>query len=163
MAGTVRLFSHVEIDFTGDPMITLVFSRRRTIASFLIRAFTGSRWSHVGILTREGTVIDSTAKHGVTERILHAHLKGASAHAVVQFLQVDDAGVVAAARSKLGKSYDYAALVGIFFRARWEHKDKWFCSEFVAWAINTGNAPLFRFREIRGVTPHHLWMLAPYE
>lgn len=137
-------------------MIRLIFSRKRQIGSFLIRVFTGSRWSHVGILTPWGTVIDATLKHGVAETSLDKHLEGISEHRLVEYVDADPLGVVTAARTQIGKKYDWLAIVAFYFRARWDSEDSWFCSEFVAWAINMGWRRIFDTKEASRITPQDL-------
>ena len=144
-------------------MVKLVFVRRSSVGSFAIRAFTASRWSHVALLTGEGTVIDATARHGVAERSWDDFIKGASAFefADVAADAARHTAVVEAARPQIGKKYDFLALLGIWFRSGWEEESKWFCSELVAWSLNTGLRPIFRTRDVRGVWPQHIWMLLP--
>lgn len=137
-------------------MLQLVLTRSKTVTSFGIRVFTGSLWSHVGILTPEGTVLESQAPHGVREVPLATVLSRASEHLVLDYADIDAGPVIAAARSQLGKSYDYLAIVAFYFRARWDDDSSWFCSEYVAWSINTGWHPVFRTREVSRVTPQDL-------
>lgn len=64
----------------------------------------------------------------------------------------DAAAVVAAARSQVGKPYDWLGVAGIGFRRRWQDEDAWFCSELVAWAFAEAGTPLFR---------EHAWRITP--
>ncbi|WP_296574126.1 hypothetical protein [Zoogloea sp.] len=85
-------------------------------------------------------------------------------HARIEFIDVpmpDEDAALSAARSQVGKGYDWRALLGIVLRARrLAEKDRWFCSELVAWVAEQGGRPLFRGEVLRRVTPQHLWMLA---
>lgn len=49
--------------------VTLIFTRSGKVGSRLLRLILGSRWSHCGIVTQDGTVIEAQVK-GVIERPL---------------------------------------------------------------------------------------------
>lgn len=124
-----------------------------------IRAVTWSRYSHVALIDGEDAIeavwpcvrvtplVDLLASHPV--------------HAVVEFATGNDAAIIAAARSQIGKPYDLTALVGLLSHRDWQDEDRWFCSELVAWAFAQGGHPLFRAEALHRVTPQHLWMLQP--
>lgn len=142
-------------------MIRIVFTRERSLGSLAIRLFTASRWSHVALVTGDGTVIDATAKHGVAERGWQDFLEKASAYEVVTLAVAKPDDVVSFARTQIGKRYDYLALLGFYFRSGWQNPNRWFCSELVAWSINRGYKPSFREKHVGRITPQHLWLLAP--
>ena len=83
-----------------------------------------------------------------------------SAHCIVEMACQDDAAVLAAVRSQVGKPYDLTALFGLLTHRDWQEPDAWFCSELVAWAFSQGGSPLFRPEALHRVTPQHLWMIA---
>ena len=101
---------------------------------------------------------------GVSLTPLRKRLEVSSMVAVVDFPCADPAAVIAAARSQLGKGYDYFGLLGILARQRnWQSTEDWFCSELVAWAFAEAGYPLFRVELGSRIVPQHLWMLhAPY-
>lgn len=140
-------------------MIQLLFTRKRTLSSFVIRAFCGSRWSHVALIDGEH-VIEATGRHGVRRVRLDKALHGTSHHEIVDFLHSEGREVILAARSQVGKPYDFAAIFGLWLRSGWQETDKWFCSELVAWCLDQGGHPIFRARDLPRVTQQHLWMLA---
>jgi len=75
----------------------------------------------------------------------------------------NDAEIIKAARSQVGKPYDIGAIFGFVARRNWEKTDKWFCSELVAWAFSQANEPLFRPGTFSRVTPQHIWMISNKE
>lgn len=140
--------------------IRVLFSRRALPGSLLIRTFTWSAWSHVEILDGDD-LIGADMWHGVSVTKLAKRLEKSSRVAIVEFPCDDPASVIAAARSEMGRSYDFLGLLGIVTHQRdWQSRENWFCSELVAWAFAAGGSPLFRSELVSRVTPQHLWMLA---
>jgi hypothetical protein len=140
--------------------IRVLFSRRAQPVSLLIRTFTWSAWSHVEILDGE-ELIGADMLNGVCVTKLAHRLEIASHAAIVEFPCEDPAAVIAAARSEIGRGYDFLGLLGLVtHRRNWQSKDNWFCSELVAWAFAAGGSPLFRADLVNRVTPQHLWMIA---
>lgn len=143
--------------------VRVLFSRRRLPGSLAIRLVTWSQWSHVEIIDGD-QVIGANMVGGVSLTPLRKRLEVSSLVAVVDFPCADPAAVIAAARSQLGKGYDYFGLLGILARQRnWQSTEDWFCSELVAWAFAEAGYPLFRVELGSRIVPQHLWMLhAPY-
>jgi uncharacterized protein YycO len=69
---------------------------------------------------------------------------------------LDMEAAVSAARTQLGKPYDWGAIVGIALHRDWRAPDKWFCSELVAWACEQAGTKLLRFDNLDRVTPGQL-------
>ena len=93
-------------------MLKLIFLSQPTIGSKLIRLFTWSRFSHVGMVTPERTVIEAVPFYGVREIALEERLKGAI-EVDYRFVEVDDPlGAIERARSQVGRSYDWRGLFG---------------------------------------------------
>lgn len=141
--------------------VRLIFTKQPTVTSTLIRYMTWSRWSHVGILTAENTIVESMIGAGVREISLDGSHVHRGAYEVVSHPCPDPTAVAEAARAHIGKPYDLAAIVGFLGRSSWQKGDAWFCSELVAKAFGDAGYPLFRSDRIHRVTPEHLWMLAP--
>lgn len=143
--------------------VRVLFSRRRLPGSLAIRLVTWSQWSHVEIIDGD-QVIGANMVGGVSLTPLRERLEVSSRVALVDFPCADPAAVIAAARSQLGKGYDYLGLLGILARQRnWQSTEDWFCSELVAWAFAEAGYPLFRVELGSRIVPQHLWMLhAPY-
>lgn len=140
--------------------IRLIFTRQRTVASALIRAFTWSAWSHVAIVVGD-RVIESALGEGVREVSLATLKRTASRFEFLDIPCAQADQVVAAAHTQLGKPYDLSAILGLLSRSDWQVDDAWFCSELIAWAFAQAGVPLFRDDHLHRITPEHLWMLAP--
>lgn len=135
--------------------VQVVFSRNHTPGSILLRGFLWSPWSHCALVDGD-TVIEAAAFHGVRERPLRDFMADATKAAMLE-LPGDAGAIIAAARSQIGKPYDWQGVAGIGFRRRWQDDDAWFCSELVAWAFEVGGHPLFRSKPWR-VTPRDLYL-----
>jgi len=148
--------------------VRVLFTRRHHPGSVAIRAFTWSAWSHVDLIDDSCSVpvlIGAIALQGVVQESLEQRLAKASRAALVEFPVSNAAAVIAAARSQLGKPYDWAGIAGLVTRNRdWHNDEDWFCSELVAWAFTQGGSALFRQDLVGRINPQHLWMLAhPYQ
>jgi uncharacterized protein YycO len=136
-------------------MIQLLFSRTHSIPSAAVRLITASPWSHVDIVTREGTLIGALAHGGVREYSLLRRLDESSEFQV-RIIGGDWDKAVAYARSQIGKGYDWRGLLGIELGRHWQDDDKWFCSELAARAaIVAGNTTIKQ--DVYRVTPGSLY------
>lgn len=142
------------------PTVALLFSTTNSPFSWLIRLLTWSRWSHVSIIDGD-EIIQAHALQGVVAASYQEAIEAASACEMVRIPCPDPGRVIAAARSQIGKGYDWAALFGFLFRRDWQDDAKWFCSELVAWSFQQAGCLLFRPDRIRRVTPEHIFMLPP--
>lgn len=134
--------------------VQVVFTRSHAIGSLLLRTALWSPWSHCAIVDGE-EVIEAAAFGGVRVRPLADMLAHATKTAILT-LPGDPQAVIAAARSQIGKPYDWSGVLGFGFRRRWQDDDAWFCSELVAWAFEVAGAPLFRTGYWR-VTPQTIY------
>lgn len=139
--------------------VKVIFSRNYLPGSLLIRAFTWSRWSHCAIIDGDD-VIESKIPQGVIRRPLREFIKNCSEYKIVTFQVESRDAVIKAANSQLGKPYDYFAVIGMVFRRDWQDKNRWFCSEFVVYALSEGGYTVFRKERLSRVTPEHLWMVS---
>lgn len=130
--------------------VQVLFTRSHALGSVLLRTALWSPWSHCAIVDGE-EVIEAAAFGGVRVRPLADMLADATKMAILT-LPGDPQAVIAAARSQIGKPYDWAGVLGFGFRRRWQDDDAWFCSELVAWAFAEAGAPLFR---------EHAWRITP--
>lgn len=137
-------------------MIRLVFTRNHSLASLGLRVALWSPWSHCAIVDGN-TIIEASALKGVRERALGAFLADASEHEFVDVPATDPRAIIAAARSQIGKPYDWWGVFGIGFRRRWQDTDRWFCSELIAWAFERAGEPLFRVQTWR-ITPRDVYL-----
>lgn len=136
--------------------VRLLFTRRRSLGSVFLRTALWSAWSHVAIIDGD-EVIEAVMGTGVRSHPLSASIADASEWEVVEVpCRVPDA-VIAAARSQIGKPYDYRGVLGIGARRRWQDDGSWFCSELVAHAFEAAGEPLVRVQAWR-ITPRDLYL-----
>jgi uncharacterized protein YycO len=140
--------------------VRVIFSRRRNLGSVALRTVMWSPWSHCGVIDGD-FVIQAVANPFGKSEVIYTHLehfKAESARwAIVEF-EADERRTCEAARSQIGKPYDWLGVAGIGFHRDWSDDTSWFCSELVAWALEQGGCDLFRIGAKR-ITPQHLWML----
>lgn len=111
----------------------VIFGRSNHWISRLVRWRTRSKWSHVGIIVG-GHVLEARGPIGVQLTPLSQF---ESRYTVTERRCLP--GSEEKAKSKLGAKFDMWGLWGIFFKKHLHHKDKWFCSELVAYASNAVN------------------------
>lgn len=142
-------------------MVRLIFTRKNTIGSWLIRIFTWSKWSHVGFICRDRTVIEAVGFHGVRRVSMAESVKGATKYAIVDFKNIDSIPIENILVTKLGNKYDYLGAIGMGLHKKWENKNKWVCSELINWGFNENKTPLFRADEEFKITQQNIWVLQP--
>lgn len=130
--------------------VQVLFTRSHALGSVLLRTALWSPWSHCALVDGD-TVIEAAAFDGVRASPL-ADLLAHATKAAMIVLPGEPEKVIAAARSQIGKPYDWAGVLGFGFRRRWQDDDAWFCSELVAWAFAEAGTPLFR---------EHAWRITP--
>ncbi|HZH44263.1 MAG TPA: YiiX/YebB-like N1pC/P60 family cysteine hydrolase [Lysobacter sp.] len=138
------------------PAVDVVFTRRHAPGSILLRTFLWSEWSHVALIDGD-EIVEAAAGQGVRVRPLADLLAEASEYEVIAVPARSPRAVLAAARSQVGKPYDWRGVLGIGARRRWQDTDAWFCSELVAWAFARGGSPLVRVDAWR-ITPRDLYI-----
>ncbi|WP_372941439.1 hypothetical protein [Shewanella sp.] len=126
----------------------VIFCRNNRPLSFLIRAFTFSRWSHCGVVI-DDHVIHATALNGVVIQPLIEVKQDYPSHEVCQL-----PGNAELALPLVGRKYDWGGVFGVRWGG-WGDPDKWFCSELVAYCTC-----LFRENRVSRVTPEHCYMLS---
>lgn len=137
--------------------IPILFSRSHSVGSFLIRHWQHSPWSHVAIVDGDRT-IEATLSHGVHSRLLVDAREAASESDMLEIPCGDRALTLAAARSQIGKKYDWRAPIGVGLRSDWHSTDRWDCVELIAWAFAQGGRPLFRGDRHHRLKPHDLYL-----
>lgn len=142
--------------------VQLAFSRRHHVGSLALRAFLWSKWSHC-VIVDDDVVIEANATDGVVERPYLEFAKNTSKIELIKVPVPSEAvkeAVLAAARSQVGKEYDWIGLLGLGLRnERLSSRRRWFCSELIAWAFDQAGYPLLRIKPWR-VSPQHLYI--PY-
>lgn len=122
----------------------LLFARSHWPGSYLIRWLTFSQWSHVAVISPDGTeAIEATwprVRRTTPAAIIAAH----SAHEWRQIDVPDEAAAWAFAEAQIGKLYDLGGIVALPFQRRdWQSAWRWFCSELAAGVIHAGGLALF--------------------
>jgi uncharacterized protein YycO len=139
----------------------LLFCTNDLPAAVAIRVFTWSDWSHVAIIDGDFLVEAVWPKVRVSK--LEEAKNKYKSWVIAEVKTRNDAEIIKAVRSQVGKPYDIGAIFGFVARRNWEKTDKWFCSELVAWAFSQANEPLFRPGTFSRVTPQHIWMISNRE
>lgn len=116
---------------TNMNTMTVVFGRSSMIGSVLIRLFTWSRWSHVGIVDGD-MVIEAVGFKGVIITPLSEFKARYSSTELASFPCKDNTLALTLAYREVGKGYDWGAIIGHIIRRRYDNPDKWVCSELVA-------------------------------
>lgn len=142
--------------------ITVIYARSHSLGGLLIRARDPfGRWSHAGLVTERGTVIEALAFKGVVESSLidfsQRYPKPSQRSAVdIECPRPDLA--IAWARGQVGKGYDYRGVIGLAFREQWDKRDSWHCTELIEQALSIGGRQ--RFRDVASIiTPNLSYMV----
>lgn len=138
------------------------FSAQRLIGSAAIRYFTWSPYSHVDFVLPNGMLLGARAARGVA---LYSpaewQASRVATYSVATNIRQQEA-ILRAARSQIGKPYDWGGVLGIALRSRrWQADDSWFCSELVTWAFEQAGVPLLRTTDAWRITPRDL-LLSPH-
>lgn len=138
--------------------VTVVFSQSLNIGSWMIRKFTQSDWSHCGLLTEEGEVLEATADHGV---VATPYEKFKEKHNLIISITIETehaAKIYELFKSQLGKRYDYTAIFSIVIGRDWQEMDAWFCSEIVAFVFYMVKFLIGEeYRKLRRITPQQIF------
>jgi ribosomal protein L15E len=132
--------------------VKVIYGRNNLPFSLLIRLFTWSRWSHCGIVV-DDVVIESTFSKGVTRTKLEEFI---ARYKSTELCEIPHSkGWLERANNQVGKKYDKLAVIGVFFRGGWDKKNKWFCSELVAYASG-----IYRHDRVNRVTPEDIYKIS---
>ncbi len=143
----------------------LLFSTsKRSVASFAVRYFTNSQYSHVEKVHEGGDLIGADGYNGVNiVKIEHRMEKGTGFLLCEQELTPGEELVFANfMQGKLGKKYDWGAIISFPFRGDWQSDNRWVCSEIIAAAGAKCKNPLLSFNHFNPsrITPRDL-LLSP--
>lgn len=139
--------------------IKLVFSKNNNPGALVVRFGTWSKWSHVGIVIDDTTVIDSRPFHGVQERPLVDFLDKAAEYEFKQVEVESAANGIAWARTQIGKPYDWGGVISFAAHRDWSEEDCWYCSELAEGTIQAAGRTRFIENSIRRVSPQMAWMV----
>lgn len=134
--------------------VSVIYGRNNLPFSWLIRAFTWSRWSHCGLITEDGkSVIESVCGKGVVVTPLREFKRRYSKWQIAYVPVQSKRTTYALARAEIGKPYDIKAVFAIALRRDWECPDSWFCSELLAHCFRG----LYRRDSVSRITPECIW------
>ena len=127
-------------------------------SSRLIAWFTQGKYSHVEFITPHGKALGARLKGGVQARDFH-YIGNRKSR--LFRIEVSDNLLYQYANSQRGKPYDWLAIVGFIFGRDWQNQRRWFCSEYVTWAILRSGVELLRVDDVAKITPDDV-ALSPY-
>ena len=134
--------------------IPVIFGKANAISSYAIRAFTWSRWSHVGIIDGD-YVVEALAGQGVVRTPLAEFKARYDKWEIAQAPVADLDIAYKRLREQIGKKYDYLAIVGIILRQRWDNTEAWICSELYAHISD-----IVRHDRVSRFTPECVWRIS---
>jgi len=120
---------------------------------------TWSDWSHVAIL--EGEKVVEAVWPKVRETTLAALVAKHETCLIVDFpTPGKDAEIMALALTQVGKAYDLAGVLGLWWHRNWQEDDAWWCSELPEWCCQKVGIKHFRASAVKRITPQHWWMIS---
>ena len=135
--------------------IILRFTKQDTISSKLVSFWTGGWPSHVEFVLDIDKYLGSDIDTGVAivdNEYYNQFNLVKEEYYKIEVTETQHDTILIFLKSQLGKKYDIIALIGNMFRRNWQQTDKWFCSELVAAAFESGNIPIINYKTNR-VTP----------
>lgn len=146
--------------------VSVLFTKQRSLGSYIIRLVTWSNYSHVEILLpdmnlKDDFLFSSTAKDGVGYTRLSERLHKSS-KAVIMEIDSDNFNfplLLKFIESNMWKKYDWLGVIGIGLKRDWQSNNRWFCSEIVASALKYAGVQLFDSGFYGRITPQDLYKL----
>jgi len=128
----------------------VIFARNNAnFISKIIRLYTWSEWSHVGVIDGD-YVIEAIGGKGVEKTLIKAFKKR---YDITKIRRIP--GDIEIARNLIGKQFDQKGLWGGLLHMSVQDPDKWFCSELVAHASYA-----FDSKYAHKVSPENLYWLS---
>lgn len=134
----------------------LIFGAAPTLGSWLIRFFTFSRWSHVGVVYGYEVI---EAHFPRVRSVPLSEFKASYPRNEFAELACDNEHIAEAwVRSRIGNLYDLGGLIAIpFLRGDWQSNSRDFCSELPITAAAMAGTEYVR--DVHRVTPEMLYEL----
>jgi hypothetical protein len=157
--------SHLTV--SGQTSVAVQFVTERSFGSGLIRWFSHSPFSHVDLVLPSGSMLGARLDGGVAIRPA-----GYEKWSVIKRVRIATRhadAIYNAALKHEDKPYDTMAIAAfaapwLFPRRNWRDRDRWICSELVAWAFErTGFFKHVPALPVRRVTPGDVdLLLSPF-
>jgi uncharacterized protein YycO len=142
---------------TTNKQIEVVFFKSSGLVASLIRFFTFSPWNHVGIIV-DGNYYDTNLENGVSKNYMWYFHNSDKRHSIKIKAAQDQIDVIEKwVEETVGSPYDLKAIFAFPFRKDWHTEYKFFCSEFVAQALEVGN--VINITKTNRVTPRDLFYM----
>jgi len=140
--------------------VTYQFSTASAIDSALIRWGTWSEYSHVDIVMPDGNLLGARLHQGVQVRPPNYAKFSKSLRMSVAMNDREAQRFYEAARSQVGKPYDWKAILGFAVRRDWQDEGQWFCSELALWCAMQAGLRMLNLDRIDRCSPETL-LLSP--
>ena len=137
-------------------MKILFTSKPKSPSSWLIKACTFSKFSHVAVKVSDTLVVDTVLATGVRCITIQEFSKHYPTYLELDVEVPDENAARDYLLTQIGKPYDWTALFGMVLQRKWHEDDSWFCSELLEAAIRAGGKPRFR-DEVYRITPQQSW------
>ena len=139
--------------------IKIRFTNEHALTSFIIRGFTWSEWSHCEFLFTDGYL--GADFDGVKVRPFNYCRPAHYAIGVMDCPYDTSQKIEEAARSQIGKPYDFLNILGLAFHNDWQEKNAWTCSKLVFWSFLQGLVQLLDADKANRITPGLIY-LSPF-
>lgn len=126
--------------------------RGKSWISKAIRWQTRSKYSHIGVLLQDGTVIEAWHKGGVRRipRFSVGHKPGTPIDVFEITAPFEEKAAQIFLERRVGSAYDFHSIFRFLTRRSAAVNDKWFCSELAECAFSAGGLEL-----LNGRPEHH--------
>lgn len=148
---------NIQYKHTKKGTIMILFCNTSGVVAAGVRYMTRSKFCHVA-LEFNGKVIQANSIVGVHETTIDELKKEYSTIESYEINHDINEKAYAFAKTQLGKPYDYLAIIAFLVDRDWQSRDKWFCSELVAYALKQSGVELFNPKtKINQISPEDLY------
>ena len=134
-------------------MIEVRFIRTKGLIPKLIRWFTWSKWNHVDICVNNKWYASTRQKGVHRSDLVDQNQLWFEVYPIYNTEEQTEA-TETFLNSQMNKGYDWLGIFGFIIRKNLENKDKWFCSELVAAALNHAG---YKFEDPFKISPAKLY------
>lgn len=143
---------HIILAFSYDP---------NSPVSRVIRYMTRGTYSHVALVYGDEAIESSGGSRPRGVRLVPTAAVVRRPNCVLRRIpHPRPRAVFNAARTQLGKPYDYLYLLGWIFRRKWQDPRMWVCHELIVWAAAQAGRPIIDMERIKWLTVDHLYLIS---